>query len=558
VRILVRFLSHKTKGSDTRQDVPLTGPRLRIGRGTDQDIHLPNLRIALAHAELDEGQDGKIRLHTSLASGFQHNGTTVQAAILVPGDQVDMGGFKLRIGQASGCDLAIEISEDPAARGRDTEIALLQRAKLTLAAAGLTKRRWALGAAGAILTAFLVIPLLAALVPSAGHWLRLLPLVPSDHAWSSGKVSDAHAHFGTDCHACHTIPFVPTRNSACLECHQDTAHHVEADVLKTGLFENARCGSCHYEHAGRQAISRRDEGLCANCHEDLKSVLATTKIADVANFGSEHPEFRPLLRDTIDGKPMAKRVVLTDKTALRETSGIEFSHQGHLTPTGIEGPNGTVKLACGDCHQVEPGGGAMQPITFERNCHACHQLNIPGDVVREAPHGDITAAQGAIADYYQAWALRGGYPNGYAPASVQARRLPGQPLTPIEQQEALDWAKRSADQAASEMFGYTTCGVCHTAEPAKDGSATWRVKPVNIPHRWLPQARFSHAQHATQACADCHRDAAQSTTSADVLLPGIETCRGCHASGDAGEGKLASTCVTCHQFHRAQIARLNQ
>jgi len=55
MRILVRYVSHKGKLNDTLQEVPLTGSRLKIGRGTDQDIHLSNLRVALAHAELIEG-----------------------------------------------------------------------------------------------------------------------------------------------------------------------------------------------------------------------------------------------------------------------------------------------------------------------------------------------------------------------------------------------------------------------------------------------------------------------------------------------------------------------
>lgn len=555
MRILVRTLSQKSRRSDTRQDVPLQGSRLRIGRGTNQDIHLPNLRVALAHAELVEGPDGKIRLTTPLASGFQHNGSTVQAAILSVDDQIDMGGFKLRIGAAAGCDLVIEISEDPAARGRETETALLQRAKLDLAAAGLTKRRWAFGLAGSILFICLVVPLIAATVPGVGHWLRLLPLVPSDHAWSAGKVSAAHAHFGTDCRACHTIPFVATRNSACLKCHQNTAHHVDSDVANLGMFDGARCGSCHFEHAGRESISRRDEGLCVNCHADLKSILTATHVQDVANFGTAHPDFRPALIYTLGDKQIVRRVALGDKAGLREKPGIEFSHAGHLNPAGIESPHGHVKLTCADCHQVEPGGGAMQPITFGRTCHECHALNIPGDVVREAPHGSIPGALGAIKDYYYAWALRGGYPNLFAPDSVQQRRRPGRPITATEQQEALAWAAKTTELAATEMFAYTPCGVCHTAEPVGAG---WRMAPVRIPRTWLPQAHFSHAQHDTQACTDCHLGAAKSTTSAEVLLPGIATCRTCHASGDAGEGKLASTCVTCHRFHRAKVARLTE
>jgi hypothetical protein len=561
MRILVRYLSHKTKGSDTWHDVKIQASRIRIGRGTDQEIHLSNLRIALAHAELVEGSDGRLRLQTLVASGFSHNGALVQAAVLTPGDELYLGGYHFRVVDAAGCNLALEIAEDTAARGRETEVALRKRAKMDLTAAGLRKRPWALGLAGLIAVLFLLMPLVSATIPAAAGWLRMLPLVPSDHAWSSGEVSPAHAHFGTDCNACHTIPFMPTRNSACVACHQDTRHHAEAEVLAGGMFDDVRCGTCHHEHAGKDSIVRQDESLCVDCHGDLKSVLAATKIQDVRSFGDKHPEFRPGMSHAIGDQTLNRRVALDDGKALRENPGVEFSHAGHLKPEGMESPTrGTVKLACADCHQVEPGGGLMRPIAFETACHDCHRLNIPGDDVREVPHGDIGGAIGAIGDYYQAWALRGGYPNAFAPDVVQPRRRPGQPLTATERQEALDWAKKTTALATAEMLAYTTCGVCHTVEPTGkgEGADAWRMRPVNIPYAWLPQAHFSHDQHRTQPCKDCHAGAAKSDSSADINLPGIDNCRTCHGGGDAGAGKLASTCITCHDFHRAKTAMFGQ
>jgi hypothetical protein len=108
------------------------------------------------------------------------------------------------------------------------------------------------------------------------------------------------------------------------------------------------------------------------------------------------------------------------------------------------------------------------------------------------------------------------------------------------------------------MLGYTTCGVCHKAEPtgSGDGAEAWKMAPVNIPYAWYPKSRFSHDQHATQPCADCHAGAETSDSSADINLPGIETCRDCHGGANAGEGQLASTCITCHEFHRAREARV--
>lgn len=555
MRILVRHITRKTKGGATHHDQLLTGSRLTLGRGTDQDIHLPNLRVALAHAELVEASDGRIRLQTNIPSGFRYNGSAVQSAVVTAGDRIEIGSFVLEFTTSPGADLAVDIAEEAAAKGRELEDALLKRSQQSLAEAGLNKRPWALGLAGTIAVLFLLVPLLSAVVTPVGHLLRKLPVVPSDHAWSSGEISQPHAHIAQRCEACHTTPFMPTRNEACLSCHERTPHHVEQPLLDAGLFEDFRCGSCHHEHTGKASIVRHDEKLCVTCHADMKDVVADSKLENAEHFGDSHPQFRPTIVRQVGERKLELRLSLDDKAGLKEEPNLEFPHDTHLKADGIRSPTrGDVKLACADCHTPEPGGGLMAPVSFDQHCHECHQLNIPGDVEREAPHGDLTAALNAVDDYFAAWALRGGYPNELAPKVVQLRRRPGQTLTDQERQDALGWAKDMATMASAEMLGYTTCGVCHKAEPTGqgEGAEAWKLAPVNVPHAWFPKSRFSHAQHATQPCSDCHAGVEKSGTSADINLPGIETCRECHGGANAGEGQLASTCITCHEFHRAK------
>lgn len=559
MRILVRHITRKTKGGATHQDQLLQGSRLTLGRGTDQDIHLPNLRVALAHAELVEAADGKVRLQTGIPSGFRYNGSTVQSAVITAGDRIEIGSFVLDFSTASGADLAVDIAEDASAKGREMEDALLKRSKQSLVDAGLNKRPWALGLAATVAVLFMIVPLLSAVITPVGHALRSLPVVPSDHAWSSGEVSQAHAHIAQRCEACHTTPFMPTKNEACLSCHKDTPHHVEQPLLEAGLFDDFRCGSCHHEHTGKASIVRHDEKLCIRCHENIQDVVAESKLENAEHFGDDHPQFRPTIVRQVGEKRLELRLSLDNKAELKEEPNLEFPHDTHLKVEGIKSPTrGDVKLGCGDCHQQEPGGGLMAPVSFEKNCHECHQLNIPGDIDREAPHGDLKAALHAIDDYFAGWALRGGYPNEFAPKSVQLRRRPGEPLTEQQRQDAQTWATEMATMATSEMLGYTTCGVCHKAEPTGqgEGADAWKLAPVNIPHAWFPKSRFSHQQHATQPCKDCHANVAKSETSADINLPGIETCRQCHGGANAGEGQLASTCITCHEFHRAKEARV--
>ncbi len=51
MRFLIRTWTRQG-GENVSRDRELDSERLRIGRGTDQDIELPDLRVAMAHAEL--------------------------------------------------------------------------------------------------------------------------------------------------------------------------------------------------------------------------------------------------------------------------------------------------------------------------------------------------------------------------------------------------------------------------------------------------------------------------------------------------------------------------
>jgi len=547
MHVLVRFFTRRSRGHASHHDQTYTGARLTLGRGTDQDIHLPNLRVTLAHAELVESADGRVRLQAVQSSSFRHNGVAVQSVMLAVDDQIEIGPYRLTVVAQPGMDLALEIVDAAAGRGGEFEQAIYSRARLDLAANGLTRRRFALGLAGSLLGLLLILPLSGVLAPQFGNVLRNVPGVPSDHAWSPGTVSNAHAHFADQCERCHATPFVRVQNETCSACHTTTPHHVEADLLATGLFDGARCADCHHEHKPGGSIVRGDEGLCVACHGDLKRLVPATVLGDATHFGSDHPAFTPLASARSD-PPGTNRA----------TPGLAFSHRLHLDATGVKNAAGErVTLGCENCHEPEPGGGLMAPVAFEVHCNDCHRLRIPGEEGREIPHGDVPATLAGVADYFAAKALTGGYPNEFAPDVVRLRRRPGVELVAAERSTALAWAEEMSTLAIREMVAYTTCGVCHTAQATgKGGAEAWVLAPVGIPHAWLPKSRFSHTQHESMACADCHADVAQSESSADVLLPDIAGCRTCHGGADARAGRLASTCITCHDFHRASQARI--
>jgi len=97
------------------------------------------------------------------------------------------------------------------------------------------------------------------------------------------------------------------------------------------------------------------------------------------------------------------------------------------------------------------------------------------------------------------------------------------------------------------------CQKCHAIEDAGDDTAAGpAIAPVRLTNRYLPKAQFSHLQHTTGnlECVSCHR-ADISEQSADVLMPGITTCRECHRDG-RGATAIASECLTCHIYHDAE------
>jgi hypothetical protein len=69
------------------------------------------------------------------------------------------------------------------------------------------------------------------------------------------------------------------------------------------------------------------------------------------------------------------------------------------------------------------------------------------------------------------------------------------------------------------------------------------TKPILV-DRWMPQARFDHAKHASVKCDDCHH-AMQSRETVDVLMPAKANCVTCHSPA----GKVVAACITCHTYH---------
>ena len=90
--------------------------------------------------------------------------------------------------------------------------------------------------------------------------------------------------------------------------------------------------------------------------------------------------------------------------------------------------------------------------------------------------------------------------------------------------------------------------------PQESGTGTFGVVPVRLPDRYMNKGWFDHAAHQTETCESCHA-AKTSSSSSELLLPKIESCRACHG-GESAHKQVKSSCGMCHDFHRDNAAPL--
>lgn len=559
---LIRRITRKSKTGVSHSDSVVTTDSISIGRATDQDVFLPDLHVALRHAVIGAVSRGRFSVNAKTPSGVQINGHTTQAGVLEVGDRLRVGRTELRLLKPpSGADLALQVDEAQIQEGRQIDVGAL-----SLRETWLSKRPWAW-------ILFLVVLGFGLGVPFATIHDVSLPwrtgdaatgpppepapwhLLGGDQLWDSGPMSRAHRIFGKDCGSCHTTPFQRVTDGACLDCHEGTPHHADdTAMLQTAGLERWRCADCHTEHNGSEGLIATTPTLCTDCHSDPDGNMPQSETLAVSGFGAEaHPQFRIRLVGRSEGgdEPFAwHRVRMSG--AMSETNGLVFPHDVHLAEEGVEGPEDMEMLECADCHRPDPRDIAMQPTRFERDCQRCHRLDFePNEPSRQLPHGRPDEVVAMLEEYYARVALAGGYRNQEAdPPEIVRRGRPGSDeLGERDRRIALDWSQEWAEEVATELFEYRTCKTCHEIERRTDAAGGWHVQPVALTQEWFPEHEFTHDPHLGTACTDCH-EAKQSETSSDVLMPGLGTCLECHGGADAS-GKVASRCIDCHGFHRA-------
>lgn len=528
------------RGHEETVTTEISGNLLRIGRGTDNDIHLDDLSVSYAHAIIEFINGVYILRDLSGTRRTYVNHAPVRETLVEDGDIVRIGPYSLQLTiAAAGDPLTVKIEEDPAAKTTQ-KVALLSKYRISA-------NRWVR------LTVSLAIPL-ALLI---GVMLALA--AGNEQFFIPGEISLKHSLFGNDCGRCHT-PWQPiwSRGSdeKCSTCHSLPAHFDNRSLSPTPM-----CVHCHGEHSRQNDLAALPDSACVECHGELKTKQGDLSVArSIHGFTWDHPEFA--ISVSRSGEKAPQRVSLDDTAHLVDHSALKFNHDLHLDPE-LLGPDGPESLTCTSCHQSGPLGAQVLPVKYQKHCERCHLLDFDAQLANAAvPHGlqpeEIHDHLGAVYAELYVMEKEEGTQGG----------ISTQGLEDDSGLKGKAWVNETRERAERKFFKMRRgrwrggkCLLCHVVDPDASGPNRPELKsgdqelsfPVlarpTIRTRWLPRSEFNHAPHArlieNQGCLFCHGAAETSETSKDVLLPRKDLCRSCHFE----PGGARTHCVTCHVFH---------
>jgi hypothetical protein len=409
-----------------------------------------------------------------------------------------------------------------------------------------------------------LLPLLALL------WIAWRGFSGDHRVYSSGRMSKAHAVLEKECAACHvrqaTTFSAKAADSACLDCHDGPVHHPNPT-------QSLPCAACHVEHRGHVNLSATSNQACAECHANLSTTYRPAAYAPhIRSFENDHPDFRALRAQ--GGLPAG------------DPGTIKLNHAVHMKRIR-RSPNGpTVQLECGDCHrpaaaaertkwlyidwqyvnyvpsytrgvvQDDPeqevslrpskprsGRELMAPVKFATACSGCHSLAFDKLFDEGVPHDKPEVVHIFLIQRFQQYIAA--HPGEARVVRDPSRDLTGKPVPPeVRILTTAQWVRERTAEA-EELLWRKTCKQCHLLSVNTPNSLPV-VAAANSTVHWMPHAKFDHGTHTGFTCVSCHEKALTSTEASDVLIPGIATCKTCHAPGpDHAE----SRCFECHTYH---------
>ncbi|MEX6634268.1 cytochrome c3 family protein [Hyphococcus lacteus] len=587
--IRIEFIKRRPGGRITVRPTIYDKREISLGRATDCDVHLADLRVGLHHANLTQVSPTKARIEANDDHRVRVDGSQIRRRDITLNEQsvIRIGPYQLTLAateKAGELLITIELVEPPTPVGDNRD----EKTVFGMRGYAPSKRATAWLLMATILAVFLALPIslhFRAKMPESVNSQKNAPhsvpeklaLATNQH-WMAGAMSSSHANLTNDCRSCHVKPFTRVMDETCLSCHEELGDHAHQDkmtlattghgegdqwlgTLRAGLdIPEGRCGSCHFEHNGPEGVIPKETSFCVDCHTDLDQRIEDTKLVNVSNFSKRHPEFSPTLVRNPQSTPVKfERISLVKHP--KENNGLKFPHDFHLKdeevirkiatlPTPIRKKYGDV-MECANCHEPDAAGALIKPIEMETHCADCHSLAFAtGETsVRNLPHGQPAEVRRVLADFYLAQAttlLLGDSSTGILgqqlSAEARARRA-------RLREQALENARRNTEDKIERVFSEDgVCQKCHTNQDPGSNSLP-EIRPVHLSTNYFPMAKFSHKSHETGdlECTTCHQ-AETSSAAEDILMPSITACRDCHDDSTT-RPTIASDCLTCHGFH---------
>jgi len=419
----IRTITRRASGRESTRTTEVATNQLSIGRATDCDIHLPDLRIGLRHARLTISA-GAFLIEAEGDNEFKVGGRSIRRIEQRLGAPLEahFGPYVLKFSEAAG-RLVVDVE-------RVQQIATAAQSihsdqVFSLRHTWLSKRSAAWGFGLLVAALFLVFPIATFAtnedaVPAAAR-------MQAGQMWISGELSGPHELLARDCGACHEAAFVSVRDETCVACHRETNRHADnarmirahgaMSMTEKGMRTVAdtfnkpagRCAECHMEHNGDDGVATASPS-CTGCHNAMTARLPDATVGDVSDFGRDHPEFRPtvvrqanlrapkltrqwtlgdlekgrLARETAAGAG-ARAAVVCDGFAIGQPNFRGVPHTGAMTGDGLAGDNSGLVFPH-DVHLQERGCvaavarrlNADEGYGDKLECKNCHTENEDG------------------------------------------------------------------------------------------------------------------------------------------------------------------------------------
>ena len=299
MQVEVTFLTRRGPDAVMRKSQTVTADIVRFGRGTDNEVQLPDIRVGLHAAALARARGRTVRRARRRRADARQRRRALPARRVRAGDKISIGPYEIVIvapGRGLRCGAH---GRARAAAGRRARARSRRRTASASAQAGWSKRHWSWALFVLLAIVGLVLPL--AVYPFgevATSSRTVAPFGAVDFitmSWNAGEVSNPHRFFAQNCATCHRGPLVSVADTACLACHATVGSHLEADAdLGPSRPELAatRCATATKSIAASTAWSSSAQALCVDCHATLAETAPKAGILNVTGFPAGHPQFR--------------------------------------------------------------------------------------------------------------------------------------------------------------------------------------------------------------------------------------------------------------------------